>query len=182
MAIEILENSEFDSDWVFIQGSLRQFHVYGEAEDYVEETAQRMQQAANHCFQFPFYVHFEGRDDEDIDWVMKHDQQFEIIYQDSGRTLSGYPKDPRRIPVFSVTIEHKRALEEAYQLWFHLAFENCMWLVMQDQALDYGRTYASITLRPSTVVLLPNHDAQSLSFITNDPTYDSVQAIQRIFQ
>lgn len=183
MSIEILKNLEPNQDWINISGDYDQFHVYGDYEDYVEYTATLMQKAATKCFDFPFYIHFEGYEDY-VDSVLLNRGEFENYYQDSGRTvltMSDGKTYNAEIPSFTIKIVNEEILEKVFTKWFHLAQENCMWLVTQGLDLPYKNKFALIDMQQETIILLADHDAQSLSFITSNPSYQSEEQIRLVF-
>lgn len=185
--IEVLRNVEPDQDWVNLHGEYDQFHVYGDYdlhEDYVEYTAALMQKAAITCFAFPFYIHFEGYEDE-IDSIVLHQRDFPIYYQNSGRkvlTTSDGKTYHAEIPSFTVKIINEDSLQKAFAEWFHLAMENCMWIVTQDFDLYYKNQFAHIDMEQQSIILLADHDAHSVSFITNDPSYRKEDYLRLVFE
>lgn len=187
MDIEVLRNLEPNQDWVNVNGYYEQFHVYGDYdiyEDYVEKTATLMQKAATKCFIYPFYIHFEGYEDN-IDLILLNRGEFEIYYQNSGRTVlttSDEKAYNAEIPSFTVKILNEDLLKKVFTKWFHLAHENCMWLITQSFDIQYKNKFAFIDMEQESVVLLADHDAQSLSFITRNPLYRKEENLRLIFE
>lgn len=148
MDIHIMHDREKNQDWVTINGDYEQFAVWADEEDYVEATIKLMQKFAVRCFEFPFYLHFEGYHNE-IEEILSKRNTFEISYQPSGGTvltMSGGKTFHAEIPAFTVTIPNKQALEDAFSEWFHLAQENNMWLMTQQANVYYHNKYAAIDL------------------------------------
>ena len=187
MDIEVLRNLEPDQDWVNVDGYYDRFHVYGDYDicgDYVENTASLMQKAATKCFVFPFYVHFEGYEDF-IDSILLIRNEYEIYYQNSGRTvltMSDGKTYNAEIPSFTVTILNEESLKNVFTKWFHLAQENCMWLITQSFDLQYKNKFAFVDMEKESVILLADHDAQSLSFITSNPLFRNEEHLRLIFE
>src|SRR5699024_764853 len=116
---------------------------------------------------------FEGYEDC-IDSVLLTHNEFVIHYQNSGRTvLTMFDGKTYNavIPSFTVTIVNEESLKKVFAKWFHLAHENCMWLITQSPDLQYKNEFAFIDMKKESVILLADHDAQSLSFITSNPLY-----------
>lgn len=183
MNIEIYENRDPKPDWVHIYGDFKQFDLFGEAEDYVEETAKIMRQVAQHCLLYPLYIHFEAYEDRVGD-IMKHRHSFDMTHQLAGRsvlTMTDNKSYQAEIPSFTVKIESDAAFQQACDLWFDFAFDNCMWLVTQTAELAYEEGFAAIHLQPKAVVLLPGHDAQNLSIISNDPAFQRLEDVRNVF-
>lgn len=183
MNVQIIHDLNKEQDWLTIVGDYEQFHIYGDNEDYVEDTILLMQKAATKCFKFPFYVHFEGYDDQ-IDSVLQQDI-FEIYYQTSGRsvlTMSGGKTYHAAIPAFTVKIPNYDLLKNVFNQWFHYAQENNMWLITQGSRLDYKDKFAAIETYNEPVVLVADHDAQSFSFIASHPSYRKKDSLQLIFE
>ncbi len=187
MDIEVLKNLKAYQDWVELRGDYNQYHVHGDYdiyEDYVECTATLMQIAAKKCFNFPFYIHFEGYQD-DIDSILLNRGEFEIYYKDSGRTvltMSDGKAYNAEIPSFTIKIGNAEALEKVFVKWFHLAQENCMWLISQNLDLQYKDKFAFIDVQQDSIILLADHDAQSLSFISSNPLYYNEEQVRLIFK
>jgi len=185
--VEILKNLETDQDWININGDYEQYHVYGDYdiyEDYVEYTATLMRKAAKQCFTFPFYVHFEGYEDY-VDSILLNRREFEIYYKDSGRTvltMSDGKTYNAEVPSFTIKIVNEETLDRVFTKWFHLAQENCMWLITQGLNLQYKNNFAFINIQEDSVLLLADHDAQSLSFITCNPIYQNEEQLRLIFE
>jgi hypothetical protein len=185
--IEVFGNLEPDQDWVNIYGDYDQFHVYGDYdiyEDYVEYTAALMQKAATKCFMFPFYIHFEGYEDY-IDSILLTRGEFEIHYQNTGRTvltMSDGKTYNAEIPSFTVKVVNEESLKKVFAKWFHLAHENCMWLITQSFDIQYKNKFAFIDMEQESVILLADHDAQSLSFITSNRLYRKEEHLRLIFE
>lgn len=187
MDIEIFKNLAPNQDWINISGDYDQYHVYGDYdiyEDYVEYTATLMQKAATKCFNFPFYIHFEGYQDE-VDSILLNRGEFEIYYQDSGRTvltMSDGKTYNAEIPSFTMKVVNEERLKKVFTKWFHLAQENCMWLITQGLDLQYRNEFAFIDMQQESIILLADHDAQSFSFITSNPPYRKEEQIRLIFK
>lgn len=183
MSIEIYYDVNSDQDWINIIGECKQFHIYQEEEDYVESTAKLMQKAATKCFQYPFYIHFEGYEDCAEAILLKRDV-FDITYQDSGRTvltMSDWKTYHAGIPAFTVMIPNAELLKEAFKQWFHFSVENCMWAITQKSNLQYQNQFAMLKVCEEPIILIPDHDACGLSMITNDPEYQTEEAIGTLF-
>lgn len=183
MDVHLMHDLKKYQDWVTINGDYEQFHIWGDNEDYVEDTIVLMQKAATKCFNFPFYIHFEGYDDE-IDSILSKRDQFEICYQNTGRTVLTMFNGKTyhaEIPAFTVTITNNQCLKAVFAQWFYLAQHNNMWLITQSSNLYYKNKFASIDISHEPIILLPDHDAQSLSFITNKPIYQEAY-LQAIFE
>ncbi|AUJ26070.1 hypothetical protein A21D_03028 [Virgibacillus dokdonensis] len=184
MGVHIMHDVEKNQDWVEVKGDYEQFYVYGDNEDYVEDTKLLMQKMAITCFTFPLYVHFEGYEDE-VESVLSHQDTFDIYYQPSGRkvlTMSGLKIYRAEIPSFMVTIPNKKALENVFSQWFHLAMENNMWLISQEaNVLYYENKFATIELKDQAIILVTEHDAQGFSVITNYPLYQDLEYLRLIF-
>lgn len=183
MKVNILHDKEGYQDWVHIRGDYEQFHIWGNHEDYVEDTKVLMQIAATRIFEFPFYIHFEGYED-DIESILQMRDQFEITYQSSGRTvftMSGFKAYRAEIPSFTVTIRDRAALQKVFDEWFDLAFQNCMWLITKNPNLYYENNFASIDMKQESSFLLADHDAYGFSLISNDSFYHLEANLQRIF-
>lgn len=186
IGIEVMKNLAPDQDWVRVNGDYDQFHVYGDVEiheDYVACTAALMRKAAMKCFVFPLYVHFEGYEDC-MDAILLARHEFDIHYQNSGRTVLTMADGKTyhaEIPSFTVTIANEELLRKVFAKWFHFAQENCMWLITQNFALQYKDHFACIDMKKESVILLADHDAQSLSFITSDPLYRKEEQLGLLF-
>lgn len=171
----------------YINGDYDQFHVYGDYniyEDYVEYTAALMLKAAKKCFVFPFYIHFEGYEDC-VDSILLNRGELEIYYRDSGRTVlttSDEKTYNAEVPSFTIKIVNEETLKKVFIKWFHLAQENCMWLITQGFDLQYKNNFAFIDIQQESVLLLADHDAQSLSFITSNPLYQNEEQLRLIFE
>ena len=179
-----MKNITKDQDWVNIHGEYEQFHLWGEDEDYVEETSRLMQKIATTIYTYPFYIHFEGYEDE-VEHVLLQKDQYEINYKPSGRTaLTMY--DGRtyhaEIPTFTITIPNKEVLKTVFEEWFYLAQQNSMWLITQGQNVYYENNFATIEMSKEPIFLLADHDAQGLSIITNQPSHQSEEKIREIFE
>lgn len=187
MDVLIVKNLEPNHDWINISGEYDQFHVYGDGdihEDLVEYTATLLRKAAIKCLNYPFYIHFEGYEDE-IDSILSNREAFEIDYQDSGRTvltMSNGKTYNAEIPSFTVNIPNEDTLKKAFNKWFHLAQENCMWVMTQGSDIQYKNKFALIEMQQEALILLADHDAQSLSLITNHPDYRTEEQVQSIFK
>ena len=186
IGIEVLKNLAPDQDWGNVNGDYDQFHVYGDVEiyeDYVACTAALMRKAAIKSFVFPFYVHFEGYEDC-MGAILFARHEFDIHYQNSGRTvltMSDGKTYHAEIPSFTVTIANEELLRKVFAKWFHLAQENSMWLITQNFALQYKNNFVYMDMKKESVILLADHDAQSLSFITSDPFYRKEEQLRSIF-
>ena len=184
MNVEIIHDLKKEQDWVAVNGDYDQFHVYGDNEDYVEDTIGLMQKAATKCFKYPFYVHFEGYDDQ-VDSVLLHQDILDIYYQTSGRsvlTMSGGKTYHAAIPSFTVKIPNYESLKNVFNHWFHYAQENNMWLITQGFRLDYINKFAALETNNEPIVLVADHDAQSFSFIASHPSYRKKESLQLIFE
>lgn len=178
-----MQNIEKEQDWIIVNGEYEQIHVWGDNEDYVEDTLVLMQKFATKCFKYPFYIHFEGYGDE-IDDVLKSNI-FEISYQLSGRTVlttSGGKSYHAEIPSYTVTIRDGEILQKVFAEWFYLAQENCMWLITQGSNLEYKNKFATVDMSNESVVLVTDHDAQGFSVITNNPLYQEEKYLRLIFE
>lgn len=183
MTIDIFEDKDPEQALVHIHGDYKLFDLYSEEEDYAEETAKMTRKVAQHCFTYPLYIHFEAYDDC-IDDVMKYHHTFEITHQLAGRTvltMTDKKTYKAEVPSFTVKTDDYQAFQQACDLWFQFACDNSMWMVTQTAELAYENGFASIHLKPNTVVLLPGHDGQILSLITNDATFQSVENLRSIF-
>lgn len=183
MGVHITHDVEKNQDWLKIKGDYEQFYVCGNNEDYVEDTKLLMQKMAITCFTFPFYVHFEGYEDE-VESVLSHQDTLDIYYQPSGKrvlTMSGLKIYRAEIPAFTVTITNQETLEDVFFQWFHLAMENNMWLISQEANVYYKNKFATIELNDESIILVTEHDAQGFSVITNYSLYQNLEYLRLIF-
>lgn len=179
-----MRNLNIEQDWVVFNGEYEQFHVYGDNEDYVQDTLILMQKMATKCFKFPFYIHFEGYEDEIESILLKRDT-FDIHYQNTGSTvltMSDLKIFRAEVPCFTVTIPNAETLSAVFAEWFHLAHQNCMWVITQDFNLYYKNKSATIDLSPESITLLADHDAQGFSIITNHSKYQDMAFLYSIFK
>ncbi|MDQ0232687.1 hypothetical protein [Metabacillus malikii] len=183
MEIQIMQAENREQDWVNVKGEYEQFHIYGDNDDYVEDTLILMKKAATHCLQYPFYLHFEGYGDE-IDYVLSRSDTYNISHQLSGRkvlTMSDGKTYHAPVPSYTVQIAYEETLHKAFSDWFYLAHENHMWLMTQHSPLIYENGFAVVDISQEQTILLADHDAQSLSLVTNHPEYKGKEALRAIF-
>ncbi|WP_162985809.1 hypothetical protein [Virgibacillus sp. Bac330] len=183
MGVHITHDVEKDQDWLEVKGDYEQFYVCGDNEDYVEDTKLLMQKMAITCFTFPFYVHFEGYEDE-VESVLSHQDTLDIYYQPSGKmvlTMCGLKIYRAEVPAFTVTITNQETLENVFSQWFHLAMENNMWLISQEANVYYKNKFATIELNDESIILVTEHDAQGFSVITNYYLYQNLEYLRLIF-
>lgn len=169
MNICIYYEKEISQDWVFVEGFNDSFSVWPEADDYVEETSLLMQQTADNLFQYPFFIHFEGYDD-DIDEVCAKISRYDAIYQDSGRkvlTMHTRKTYHAEVPSFPIKITNRETLENVFSEWFYLARENMMWLITQKQKICYQDGFACVDAAAEPVILLADHDAQGFTLMSS---------------
>ncbi|WP_096155633.1 hypothetical protein [Bacillus sp. FJAT-45066] len=184
MNIHIMQDFTKDQDWIVIHGDYEQFHIWGDNEDYVEDTVVLLQKAATSCFKFPFYIHFEGYEDDAKSVLLMRDQ-FEIHYQPSGRTVLTMFNGKTyhaEIPAFTITIPNSEVLKKVFTEWFYLAQQNSMWLITQGKNVYYKNKIASIEMSKEPTMLLADHDAQGLCIITNQSSYQSREGLRLIFE
>lgn len=179
-----MHDVEKEQDWINVNGVYEQFHVWGDNENYVKDTIFLMQNIATKCFEYPFYIHFEGYEDE-IDSVLQKRDIFEIYYQTSGRTvltMSDRKTYHAEIPSFTVAIPNDESLKNVFAEWFYMAQQNCMWLITQGPNLHYKNQFAFIDMSRESIILLTDHDAQGFLIITNNPLYREKEYLRLIFE
>ncbi|QXE00640.1 hypothetical protein [Terribacillus sp. DMT04] len=183
MEIQVIQDLEKELDWVKADGNFEHFHIVGVNDDYVEDTKLLMQKAVSKCFKYPLYIHFEGYDDI-IDSVLLKRNKYKIEYRDTGRkvlTMSVGKTYRAKIPSFTITVPSENILKSAFTHWFHLAQENNMWLITQ-YPISYRNKFAAVDMTKESTILLADHDAQSLSIVTNDPLYQGKENVRVIFE
>lgn len=166
-----------------VKGDFVAWAVWGEADDYVEETSIQMRQLACKMFQFPFYVTFESYYDTSSAILAETD--LAISYTPSGRTVLTVIDRKMfhaEVPTFTVTISNEKVLQEVFENWFHFAFDNVLWVVYQHETLTYEDGFASISLQENETILVTEHDAQGFTFITNNRHFDDEQRLKSILQ
>lgn len=144
------------------------YAVSGEAHDYVEETSIRLRQFAKQQFTYPFYLYFESYHDA-TDEILA-DTNVPITYKPSGRTVltqTGRKCFQAEVPAFKVQIRNAFDLDEAFNSWFHFAFDNMLWAIRQTDSITYENGFPLIKLQQNDLLLLTEHDACGFTVITN---------------
>jgi hypothetical protein len=183
MEIQVIQDLEKELDWVKADGYFEHFHIVGDNDDYVVDTISLMQKAVAKCFKYPLYIHFEGYDDI-IDSVLLKRNKYKIEYRDTGRkvlTMSGGKTYHAEIPSFTIAVPNENILKSVFTHWFHLAQENNMWLITQ-YPISYRDKFAAVDMNDESIILLADHDAQSLSIVTNNPLYQEKENVRFIFE
>lgn len=166
-----------------VKGEFVAWAVWGEAQDYVEETSVRLRQLARQLFRYPIYVTFESYYDTSADILAETD--LSISYTPSGRTVltqTGKEIFQAEVPTFTVTILNEQMLHKVFENWFHLAFDNNLWVVYQHDTLTYEDGFAAISLQENETILVTEHDAQGFTFITNNRHFDDEQRLKSTLQ
>lgn len=159
------------------------YAVSGEAHDYVEETSIRMRQFAKQQFTYPFYLYFESYDDA-IDEILA-EANVAITYQPSGRTVftqNGRNFFQAGVPAFKVEIRDEHDLDEAFNSWFHFAFDNVLWAIRQTDSIPYEDGFPFIKLQPNELVLLTEHDAYGFTVITNRVALQQEETLHKMLK
>ncbi|MEC2072563.1 hypothetical protein [Alkalihalophilus marmarensis] len=184
MKVHILHDRKKEQDWVTVIGDYEHFRIWGDQEDYVEAAIYLMQKVAVKCFQYPFYIYFEGYEDE-VDSVLERRDEFDIYYQPSRRTIltmCGGKTYDAEIPSLRVTIPNNETLEKIFTQWFYLAQQNNMWLITQHTNVYNKNTFAAIDFINDSILLLADHDAQGFSVITNHPSCQQKEQFRSMIQ
>ena len=171
----VIDLLEYDKDYdglITVKGEYVAYAVWGEADDYVEETSQRMRQLAQKLYTFPFYLHFESYYDGP-EWILQA-EDFDIRYQPSGRTVltqSGGNTFQAEVPSFTVKISNVDLLDKAFELWFQHAFDNHLWALTQENNIFYENGFASMVLTKDKTLLVTEHDAYGFTVLTNQKAF-----------
>lgn len=181
--INLLRYDRDYSGMIQVAGYSVAFAVSGEAHDYVEETSMRMRLVAKKLLTYPFYLTFESYDEMEGDILAKTD--LPIHYAPSGRTVltqRGRKLFQAEVPTFTVEIANEQALNDVFEHWFYLAFDNHLWVVYQHPTLTYKQGFAFMTLTPQETILVTEHDAYGFTFMTNEPHYESEANVQKVIE
>ncbi|KAB7669936.1 hypothetical protein F9279_09320 [Bacillus sp. B1-b2] len=111
--------------------------------------------------------------------------RLDIYHQKSGRkvlTMSGGKTYHAEVPSFTVKISSEQELDYVSEQWFHFAQENNMWLLTQCSSLQYKDGFATIDIGNEPTILLVDHDAQGILFITGSVYYQNKDRILSLFQ
>lgn len=166
---------KYDKDYdglITVKGEYVAYAVWVEADDYVEETSQRMRQLAQKLYTFPFYLHFESYYDSP-EWILQ-EKDFDIRYKPSGRTVltqSGGNTFQAEVPSFTVKISNVDILDKAFELWFQNAFDNLLWALTQEDNVLYENGFAAVALTKDKTLLVTEHDAYGFTFLTNQKAF-----------
>lgn len=163
-----------------VKGAFEEYLVWGDVEDYTEQTSDWMQQLVKKTFRFPMYVHFESYYDNK-EWILP--LPFELRYKPAGRTIltmSARKTFQAEVPAFTVKIPDEQTLQHAFSEWFHFGVQNNLFAITQEDAVYYERGFATIDLAPETMVLVTAHDAQGMSFITNHSVYQQEENLRKL--
>ena len=155
------------------------YAVWGEANDYVAETSERMRLLAKKLYTFPFYLHFESYYDAPDEILAETD--FDILYKPSGRTVltqTGRKLFQAEVPAFTVKISDEAALNEAFALWFQHAFDNNLWVLTQENSVIYKDGFAQIELKEDEIILVTEHDAYGFTVLTNQAELQHEEALR----
>ena len=166
---------KYDKDYdglITVKGEYVAYAVWVEADDYVEETSQRMRQLAQKLYTFPFYLHFESYYNSP-EWILQ-EKDFDIRYKPSGRTVltqSGGNTFQAEVPSFTVKISNVDILDKAFELWFQNAFDNLLWALTQEDNVLYENGFAAVALTKDKTLLVTEHDAYGFTFLTNQKAF-----------
>lgn len=166
---------KYDKDYdgpITVKGEYVAYAVLGEADNYVEETSQRMRQLAQKLYTLPFYLHFESYYDSP-EWILQ-EKDFDIRYQLSGRTVltqSGGNTFQAEVPSFTVKISNVDLLVKAFELWFQHAFDSHLWALTQENNIVYENGLASVVLTKDKTLLVTEHDAYGFTVLTNQKSF-----------
>lgn len=173
---------EKEEDWFVIEGAHEAFMIWAEADDYVEETNQLMQQIATKLYHYPFYIHFEAYEDG-VESILSKRNLFDISYQNTRRKVlitNGFKMYQAEIPSFSVKITNQEILQKVFVEWFHLASENMMWLITQNK-IYYKNGYAYIDSQVEPLILSTDHDAQGFTLTSSNNSLKTREKVISLF-
>lgn len=155
-----------------VKGEYVAYAVWGEVDDYVEQTSKRMRKLAQTMYTFPFYLHFESYYDSP-EWILQ-EKDFDLRYKPSGRTVLtqiGRKMFQAEVPAFTVAITNQGLLDQAFELWFQNAFDNNLWVITQENTVYYENGFAAFDLKKDMTILVTEHDACGFTFVTNEADY-----------
>ena len=181
--INLLRYDRDYSGMIQVAGYTVAFAVSGEAHDYVEETSIHMRLVAKKLLTYPFYITFESSDGMQHDILAQAD--LPIHYAPSGRTVltqSGRKLFQAEVPTFTVEIANEQVLNDVFEHWFHVAFDNHLWVVYQYPTLTYEQGFAFLTLTLQETILVTEHDAYGFTFMTNEPHYESEANVRKVIE
>ena len=177
--INLLKYNKDYEGFINIKGKYIAYAVSGEAYDYVEETSERLRKLAQKLYKFPFYLHFESYYDTPK-WILQ-ERDFEIRYKPSERTVLTQPGRKlfeAEVPAFTVKISNVELLDKAFELWFQYAFDNNLWVLIQEDTIVYEDGFAAIELMKDEVILVTEHDAYGFTVLTNDKTFQQEKTLR----
>ena len=170
-------------EWIIeVKGDYVAYAVSGDADDYVEQTSQRLRQLARSLYTYPFYLHFESYHDSP-EWILQ-EKDFNIRYRPSGRTVLtqiGRKTFQAEVPAFTVAITNEVLLDQAFELWFQNAFDNHLWAITQNDNVYYENGFAAVALTKDMTILVTEHDAYGFTVVTNHTDLHEEESSLRAF-
>lgn len=166
-----------------VQGYDVAYAVYGDAEDYVEQTSEWMRQFAKKQFTYPFYLHFESYYDTVDDILAETD--LVMHYKPSGRTVLtqiGRNCFQAEVPAFTVEIRQEADLHKAFERWFTYAFDNHLWALTQHKSVMYVDGFPRLTLKPNEIILVAEHDAYGFTVLTNRADLQQEETLRSLLE
>ena len=183
--LNVMHIEKNDENRVKVNGYVEQFHIWGSAVDYVEETSELMQQFAKHCFQFPFYVHVETySDQESVQEMLAFQAHVDMMYRSTGNkvlSMTGGKILYEDVPSFSLKVKDAKDLVLVFGEWFHLAHQNHLWVMSQQADVRYEEGILQFDLTSEAVVLVADHDGYGFSVLTNAEEYREKAKLLAVF-